>query len=443
MQFNSVGFLFCFLPLFLIFYYCVKEKLQTPILILGSLLFYGLSAGGHYWWVLLLVVITGSSYFVQRGLEKPKSTAVFVLWMVFLSGILIFLKVFQGGKHLPAGVSFYLFQIAAVLADVYRRKIPSYESASLFFRDITMFPKLLSGPLMDPGKLRSMPNATQPIARNIHDGLQTLILGLALKVILANNLGGLWAQPAVTGYQYISTPAAWIAIVSFAMQLYLDFFGYSLMAIGIGRMLGFELPPNFLEPYAARSVSDFYRRWHATLGAWFKQYVYIPLGGNRKGLLRTLLNMAVVWLFTGLWHGVGGNYLLWAGFLCFLIINERLWLGKLLEKSKVFSHFYVVIMILLSWIPFAIGDWDTMVLFIGRLFGQMGTPTDPTDYLQWLDMYRWLLPVSLLAMTPLPGMLWKKIRHTLWADLIVFVLFWVVVYYLATTAQNPFLYFQY
>ena len=226
-------------------------------------------------------------------------------------------------------------------------------------------------------------------------------------------------------------------------MLYLDFYGYSLMAIGIGKMLGFDLPANFLEPYAARSVSDFYRRWHATLGAWFKQYVYIPLGGNRKGLLRTLLNIAVVWLFTGLWHGVGGNYLLWAGFLCLLIINERLWLGKLLEKSKVFSHFYVVAVILLSWIPFAIGDWNSMVLFIGRLFGQMGTPLDPADYLQWLDMYRWLLLGSLFAMTPLPGMLWKKIKHTLWADLIVFVPFWVVVYFLATTAQNPFLYFRY
>ena len=443
MQFNSIGFLFCFLPLFLILYYCAKEKLQTPILIIGSLLFYGLSAGDQYWWVVLLVVITGASYFVQRRLEKPKATGVFVLWIVLLSGILIFLKVYAGGKYLPAGVSFYLFQIAAVLADVYRGKVSSYESASVFFRDIAMFPKLLSGPLMDPGALRSLPEKVQPVSRNIHDGLQTLILGLSLKVVLANNLGGLWAQPAVTGYEYISTPAAWIAIISFAMQLYLDFYGYSLMAIGIGKMLGFDLPANFLEPYAARSVSDFYRRWHATLGAWFKQYVYIPLGGNRKSLLRTLLNIAVVWLFTGLWHGVGGNYLLWAGFLCLLIINERLWLGKLLEKSKVFSHFYVVAVILLSWIPFAIGDWNSMVLFIGRLFGQMGTPLDPADYLQWLDMYRWLLLGSLFAMTPLPGMLWKKIKHTLWADLIVFVLFWAVVYFLATTAQNPFLYFQY
>lgn len=443
MQFNSIGFLFCFLPLFLLLYYLGKGKVQTTVVILGSLIFYGLSGSQNYWWVLLLVAATGMTYLVQRRIGKTKSTGLFVLWMVLLSGILIFLKVYQGGKHLPAGVSFYLFQIAAVLIDVYRGRISSYEKASSFFRDIAMFPKLLSGPLMDPKSMQALPGKVPFSIQNIRDGLQTLILGLALKVILANNLGGLWAQPIVIGYEYISTPAAWMAIIGFTMQLYLDFYGYSLMAIGLGKMLGFDLPANFLEPYSARSVGEFYRRWHATLGAWFKQYIYIPLGGNRKGLVRTLCNMAVVWLFTGLWHGIGGNYLLWAGFLCLLIINERLWLGKLLDKSKFISHIYVIFVILLSWVPFAIGDWNTMVLFLGRLFGCLGTPLNPLDYLRWLDMYFWLLLGSLLAMTPLPGILWRKCKHTVWADLVVFGLFWIVVYYLATAAQNPFLYFQY
>ncbi len=443
MQFNSIGFLFCFLPLFLILYYCGKGKAQTAVVILGSLLFYGLSGGQNYWWVLLLAVITVLTYPVQRRIGKTMSTGLFVAWMVLLSGILIFLKVYQGGKYLPAGVSFYLFQIAAVLADVYRGRISPYGKASAFFRDIAMFPKLLSGPLMDPKSMQALPEKVPFSFQNIRDGLQTLILGLVLKVILANNLGGLWSQPTVIGYQYVSTAAAWMAIIAFTMQLYLDFYGYSLMAIGIGKMLGFDLPANFLEPYSARSVGEFYRRWHATLGAWFKQYVYIPLGGNRKGLARTLFNMAVVWFFTGLWHGVGGNYLLWAGFLCLLIINERLWLGKLLEKSKVLSHIYVIGAIVLSWVPFAIGDWNTMVLFLGRLFGQMGTALNPREYLQWLDMYKWLLLGSVFAMTPLPGILWRKLKHSPWADIVVFGLFWVVVYFLATAAQNPFLYFQY
>ena len=443
MQFNSIGFLFCFLPLFLLLYYLGKGKAQTAVLILGSLLFYGLSSDHNYWWVLLLVVTTGVTYLIQRSIQETRSTGLFVFWMVLLSGILIFLKVYQGGSHLPAGVSFYLFQIAAILIDVYRGRISSYKKASSFFRDIVMFPKLVSGPLMDPKNMQVIPRKVPFSFQNIHNGLQMLILGLSLKVILANNLGGLWSQPSVIGYQYVSTAAVWLAIISFSMQLYLDFFGYSLMAIGIGKMLGFDLPANFLEPYSARSVGDFYRRWHATLGAWFKQYVYIPLGGNRKGLFRTLCNMAVVWLFTGLWHGIGGNYLLWAGFLCILIINERLWLGKFLEKSRVLSHIYVITTIVLSWVPFAIGDWNTMVLFFGRLFGQMGSALNPREYLQWLDMYKWLLFGSVFVMTPLPGILWKKIKHSLWADLMVFGLFWVVVYFLATAAQNPFLYFQY
>lgn len=443
MQFNSIGFLFFFLPLFLILYYCCRGSVQRAVLIAGSLLFYALSGSKNYWWVLLLVVVTGLTYLVQLRLGKPKATGLFWLWVLLLSGLLIFLKVWRSGKFLPAGASFYLFQIAAILADIYRKKIPAYRKASYFFRDVVMFPKLLSGPLMAPEKLQALPHQVPLSFQNIHEGLQTLILGLSLKVILANNLGGLWAQPVVIGYQYISTPAAWMAIIAYTMQLYLDFYGYSLMAIGLGKMLGFELPANFLEPYAARSVSEFYRRWHATLGAWFKQYVYIPLGGNRKGLFRTLCNIAVVWLFTGLWHGVGGNYLLWAGSLCLLIINERLWLGKLLERSKVFSHIYVIFAILLSWVPFAIGDWNTMVLFLGRLFGQMGSALNPTEYLKWLDMYKWLLIGSVFAMTPLPGILWRKCRHTFWADLVVFALFWVVVYFLSTAAQNPFLYFQY
>ena len=443
MQFNSIGFLFCFLPLFLFLYYWGNCKIQTAVLIIGSLLFYGLSSGKNYWWVLLLVIITGITYPIQLRLGKAKYSGLFIFWISMLCGILIFLKLYHSGEYLPAGVSFYIFQIVAVLTDIRNAKIPPYQNTSSFFRDVVMFPKLLSGPLMVPNSMQALPRKAVFSFQNIHDGLQMLILGLSLKVILANNLGGLWSQPSVIGYQHISTAAAWMAIIAFTLQLYLDFYGYSLMAMGIGKMLGFDLPANFLEPYSARSVSEFYRRWHATLGIWFKQYVYIPLGGNRKGMARTLCNIAAVWLLNGFWHGTGGNYLLWAGFLCFLIINERLWLGKLLEKSRVLSHIYVIAAIVLSWVPFAIGDWSSMVLFLGRLFGQMGTALNPREYLQWLDVYKWLLLGSVFVTTPLPGILWSRLKHSLWADLLVFGLFWVVVYFLATATQNPFLYFQY
>lgn len=443
MQFHSIEFLFGYFPLFLLIYYCAGKRLQMPVLTIASLGFYAMVSGGNYWWVALLLGVSAVTFLIQRFLAGKPRTFLLTSGLVALTGLLAFLKVYRGGALLPAGASFYLFQVAGILIDVYRGHVQPYRNILLYLRDVVMFPKLLSGPIVMPDKLCSMPASVRPSAENIRCGLQTLIIGLFLKVVLANNLGGLWAQPSVIGYAYISVPAAWLAIISFTMQLYLDFYGYSLMAIGIGRMLGFVLPENFLQPYSARSVGDFYRRWHATLGAWFKNYLYIPLGGNRRGTVRTLLNVAVVWLFTGLWHGTQGNYLLWAGFLCLLIINERLWLGKLLERSRVLSHIYVVLVILLSWIPFAIGDWSQMLIFCGRLFGVGGTGLNPTEYVQWLRMYGVLLAVSALMMTPLPEKFWKKIRNSIFADFLLIGIFWVVVYYLSTAQQNPFMYFQY
>ena len=443
MQFNSIAFLFAFLPLFLTVYFAVREELRSCVVILGSLLFCGLASNGNYWWIGLLLVITVLSYFAQRSLGKNHRPWELGFWLVLLAGLLVFFKVFQRGVYLPAGMSFYIFQIVAYMIDVFRKKIPQEQKFLSYVEQIVMFPKLFSGPLVTPESLQKQAMDCQRRFENVHNGLRTLILGLAIKVILANRLGGLWSQPKVIGYPYISVPAAWLAILAYAMQLYLDFYGYSLMAIGLGKILGYDLPANFREPYASKSVSEFYRRWHITLGAWFREYVYIPLGGNRKGTVRTLLNIAVVWLLTGLWHGVGGNYLLWAGILCFFIINERLWLGKLLDKSRVLCHFYVVFVILISWIPFAVGDWNQMLVFTGKLFGLGGAAINPTDYVEWIRMYAGLLGVSGLMMTPLPRKLWNRLKDTIVADVLVVVLFWIVVYYISTAAQDPFMYFQY
>ena len=443
MQFNSIGFLFVFFPLFLTLWFVLREELRRPVVILGSLAFCALASNGNYWWVGILVLITLGSYLVQAMPGEHSRRRGTVLFLLLMAAVLVFFKVFAGGTLLPAGMSFYMFQIAACLIDVCRGKIPAEKSFFAYMEQIVLFPKLLSGPLMAPEDLRIQQAGAERSFRNIYEGLRIFILGLAIKVILANRLGGLWSQPRVMGYAYISTPAAWMAIVGYTMQLYLDFYGYSLMAIGIGKMLGWDLPANFRDPYASKTVSEFYRRWHITLGAWFREYIYIPLGGNRKGLLRTCLNIAVVWLFTGLWHGIGGNYLLWAGFICLLILNERLWLGKLLNKSRVLCHVYLVFVIILSWIPFAVGEWDQMVLFLCRLFGRGGSAANPRDYVEWLEMYTGLLLTGGFVMTPLAGKLWNRLRDTVLADLLVFVLFWVSVYFIATAAQDPFLYFQY
>lgn len=443
MQFNSTEFIFGFLPLFLAIYLIAQPRYRNGLLVLGSLVFYAFASAGNYWWVAVLAGCTVLTYFAGLTLDKPRGKWLLGLYLTLMASLLIFFKLFRGGIYLPAGMSFYLFQMAAYLIDTYRRRCDAERDFLAFSAQVAQFPKLLSGPLMDPAQLQNQCRNCEPGYSSFHQGLQELILGLGLKVLLANRIGGLWSQVSMVGYEYISTPAAWLALVAYAMQLYFDFYGYSLMAIGLGHMLGYDLPRNFDDPYASKTVSEFYRRWHVTLGAWFREYLYFPLGGSRKGTLRTVLNLAAVWLFTGLWHGVGGGYLLWAGFLCLLIINEHLWLGKFLKKSRVLCHVYTVFAILLSWVPFAVGDWSRIPVFLGRLFGQCGQAANPLDYLRWGADHLWLLIAGVVLATPLPRKLWEKIRRSTFADICLFILFWFVVYYIATAAQDPFLYFQY
>jgi alginate O-acetyltransferase complex protein AlgI len=412
-------------------------------MVMGSLLFYWFSSGGNLWWIGLLLGITLAAYIIGRWLGKSKNPGLLAFSLGALLGILTFFKLYNGGRHLPAGMSFFLFQIAAYLIDVYRRRILPEGNPISFTEQITFFPKLLSGPLMDPQTLKLQQKYSQTNRENLHRGLQLLICGLGLKVCIANRLGSLWNQGAVIGYESISPAFAWLCLIGYAMQLYFDFYGYSLMAMGIGKMFGYDLPENFLDPYASRSVSEFYRRWHASLGAWFRNYLYFPLGGSRKGSGRTIFNLAVVWLFTGLWHGVGGNYLLWAGMLFALIVLEKLWLGKVMKKAKVLSHAYVVVAILLTWVPFAVGDPQKMVVFFGRLFGQLGMTLNPEDYIAFGADYFPILAAGTVLATPIPRKLAQRWKDTTLGDLILFALFWVVVYFISTAAQDPFLYFAY
>jgi len=442
MQFSSMEFLFCFMPLFLVVYFAAPMKLRGGVLLLSSILFYGLSCGDNYWYLALLLALTLLTYFIGRLMKKGRGWLL-GLCLVDLAGILIFFKVYQGGKLLPPGISFYIFQMAAYLIAAYRGDIQPDRNLINYSAKTMMFPKLLSGPLVNPRALGQMTLENRYDTKRIHTGLQELILGLAMKVLLADRLAGVWSQAMVIGYESLSVAYVWLALLAYVMRLYFDFFGYSMMAVGLGRMIGLDLPRNFDNPYAARSVSEFYRRWHITLGAWFREFVYIPMGGNRHGTLRTILNLSVVWLLTGLWHGVGGNYLIWAGILLFFILNERLWLGKCLKKWRIFSHVYTVFVILLSWVPFAVGRFDQMVLFFGRLFGQMGEVLNHSDYLRILDTYWPFLAAGLVLATPFPEKLWKKIRNHPPADILIIALFWGAVYCIATAEQSPFLYFSF
>ncbi len=441
MQFTSVSFLFHYLPIFLVLYYIASPQLKNVVLLLGSMIYYGIAVQWDVMPMLVLLFITLMTFVAGIAIERKPLRWIFPLMMVALSCIMIFFKCFDGGKLFPVGMSFYLFQIAAYLVGVFQGKQAAEKNIIHYGNQVLMFSKVTSGPLCDPVQLQKQTHTRTVTPKDFHRGLQLLILGMSMKVLISNRIGSLWNQASVIGYESISTPFAWLSLTGYAMKLYFDFFGYSVMAMGVGRMLGFQLPRNFEDPYISRSVSEFYRRWHVSLGLWFRNNIYIPMGGNRKGTAMTIFNLLVVWLFTGLWHGVGGNYLLWAGILAFFIILERLFLRKYLDKSHVLSRIYTVFVIMLSWVPFAVGDFSLMTTFFGRLFGIGGEGATPGEFAYWLEEYAGLLIPGVLLMTGIPGKLWYLIEDSWLADIICFVLFWISVYYICTASQDIFMYF--
>lgn len=441
MQFNSLSFLFVFFPLFLVVYYGAGQRWQNVTLLLGSGVYYGLLGG---WWnlglVLLFVAVT---YFAARMMRTTARKWLFYAVLAILFGCLLFFKAVAGGCFLPLGFSFVSFQLAAYLISVYKEKLEPETDFIGFCAGILMFPKLLAGPIMEPQQLCQHMRHRDIKPENINDGLRLLLVGLGFKVLLAGPVGGIWDQARVAGFQNISPIFAWLALLSFAMELYFDFYGYSVMARGLGQMLGFSLPRNFDSPYRALSVREFYRRWHQSLGRWFRDYLYIPLGGSRAGKKRTIVNIFGVWLLTGLWHGIGGHFLLWALFLGAMIVLERIWLGKRLENHPHLAHAITIFVILLSWIPFALSDWTDMGSLLGKLFCLGGTASNPFDFLFVLKDYFWLLLIGAsLAIADIQSA-WDKVRLHPLANWILFGLFWMCVYQIATVAQSPFAYFQF
>ena len=280
----------------------------------------------------------------------------------------------------------------------------------------------------------------------VESGLKVFALGLAYKVLLANRVGHLWTEVTAIGYESISTPLAWMSIVAYSLQLYFDFYGYSLMAIGLGRMMGFDFPQSFNNPYMAVSMTDFWRRWHMTLGGWFREYVYIPLGGNRGGFAKTVRNMFVVWLLTGLWHGASWNFVLWGLLLFVLLFVEKAGLGKVLERHKALGHIYMILWIPLSWLVFVITDLSQLGIYLQKLFpffGSTGTVLFQGDYLKYGKTYGIYLVLGILFATGVQEKLLKKNKNRLWVILLLLALFWASVYCMYLGMDDPFLYFRF
>ena len=479
--FSSITFLYYFLPAVLVIYYLTPAKVKNLILFLASFIFY--LWGEPKYSVLLLFSVTvgymGGRCIEYQRQKKCVSAAdpadrsgkykgghdrlVVGIFTAMTLGLLVFFKYMDFladsvnrilGTHvsmvqiaLPVGISFYTFQIMAYVIDVYRGRIPAEQSLLRLGTYLTMFPQLISGPITNYADVRVALGRERTIkARQLEEGMKLLIIGLAAKVVIADRIGTLWNSIRMIGFDSISTKLAWMGAFAYSLQLYFDFAGYSMMARGIGKMLGFELPVNFRYPYISKSVTEFWRRWHITLGRWFREYVYIPLGGNRKGKARTFFNLFVVWSLTALWHGANYNFLIWGGILLCCLLAEKLFLLRLLDKSRVIGHLYVLFVVPLSWVAFAVTDLSELGVYMTRLFpfaGHAAGVINHLDYIKYLNDYAPLFLLGVLFATPLPETCYRLIERKWIGRVILLGIFGLCMYYLAVSANNPFLYFNF
>ena len=472
MVFSSLIFLFGFLLVFLFLYYICPDRWKNLCLFVGSLIFYfyGVKDQPLYFFLLILSIWVNYRIGILLGRRRKKENRkkwlavgiVFNLFWLFLfkySGFfaenLNILLTYLGLEllhpvcrlPLPIGISFYTFQAISYLADVYR-KDASYEPSFIDYgMYITMFPQLIAGPIVTYNSIRQQLHCRTCNLPNFEEGLRQFTLGLGFKVLLANQVGRLWSQVEAIGFESISTPLAWMGIIAFSLQIYFDFYGYSLMAKGLGQLMGFSLPDNFAHPYLSLSMTEFWRRWHITLGSWFRDYIYIPLGGNRAGSLTMIRNLLIVWLLTGFWHGASWNFLLWGLALFLLIFIEKAGLGRILHRFPLLGHLYMMLVIPLNWLIFAVTDLGQMKIYFLRLFPFMTPHAEFTffsgDYLKYGQIYLVSLIAGLIFMTGLPEKLYRRYKSSLFTAAPLLAVFRGCVYLMKLGADDPFLYFRF
>ena len=489
MIFSSVLFLFRFLPLAIICYYLTPRKYKNLILTILSLIFYSWGEGKYFLIMIVSIVVDYSAGIaIDKYKEyKKKGISILCLSLIFNLGILFIFKyvnffieninsiwnlaISKTNITLPLGISFYTFQTMSYSIDVYKGRVSPERNIINFAAFVTLFPQLIAGPIVKYNDIKNEIRYRNIDRDKVQEGIEKFILGLGSKVLIANNVGMLWTEIEKTGFYGISTLSAYLGLIAFSLQIYFDFNGYSLMAMGIGQMFGFEFPRNFNYPYISRSISEFWRRWHITLGSWFKEYVYIPLGGNRKGKVRTIINLFIVWILTGLWHGADFNFILWGLLFFILICIEKLGLINILNKYRIFSHIYTIFFLLIGWAVFAITDFESLKIFFGKLF----IYNDGTEYIYYLRNYGTSLCIGIFFSLPIASKFYLKIENMIRLKsrvnsqiktqipleemqkselistiiiqiiktVILMSLFIISVAYLVDATYNPFLYFRF
>ena len=438
MSFSDLSFLFRFLPIFMIVYGVSPPKWRRYTIVLFSFAF---AAFSSVWAVPLLGMPVMVNYFLGRFVRRSK-------WVLY-AGVGLDVAFLAACRLIPLplpGVSYLMFSLISYLVDVSRETVVPAR-VGLFTAYGTLFPRMVTGPITRAGDI--LPQLEQPkcTPERVEKGAGLLILGLGYKVLLADSLSGLWSAAGKIGYESLSMPMAWLCAVGFSLRLYFDFHGCTLMAVGLGKMMGIKLPENFDFPYLSRSVSEFYRRWHITLGAWFRDYVYIPLGGSRKGNQRTLVNLAVVWLLTGLWHGLHLNFLIWGAFLCIWIALEKLGLRNMLDRHVILSHVYLLFVIVLSWVIFAVNTPGELLTYFFRLFcfgyAPAGSFVDPMDWMRYLPRFTPYLIAGVFFSLPFGERAIRKYQTRWPVRILLFLIFWCAAAKLSVLSGTPFLYAQF
>ena len=467
MVFSSLTFLFFFLPIVLISYFFVPMKAKNIIILVSGIVFY---AWGEPFYIFVMLISAAIDYFAGRFIHKvddnDKLRTVFLLVSVVMN--LSLLGVFKYSSFiitninavfgsniadpelpLPIGISFYTFQSMSYTIDLYLRKIKVQKNILNFLSYVTLFPQIVAGPIVRYEDVASDIDSREINSTKVAQGIGLFVKGLGKKVLLANNIGLLWSQVKGMDFGSISVLTAWLGILAFTFQIYYDFSGYSDMACGLGKMLGFNFPENFNYPYISKSISEFWRRWHITLGSWFRSYVYIPLGGNRKGLRRTILNLIIVWSLTGIWHGASWNFMLWGTYFGILIIIEKLGFGKILERLPcIVSRLYTFLLVVIGWVFFDIEGLGNAFNYLKAMFGATGTLIDDTSkYLFVTNVFIFI--ICALASTQLIKKLYEKLdeeRGNILAYAMPVLQLGVMILctaYLVNATYNPFLYFRF
>ncbi|MBT4074339.1 MAG: MBOAT family protein [Chloroflexi bacterium] len=464
MVFSSLEFLFRFLPAILLLYFIAPRRLKNPILLVGSLFFY---AWGEPVFVVLMVLSSAINYFLALWIDKFRGSArsgyalaasvvVSLALLGFFKYADLLVDTVNSGfgsdfspldLPLPIGISFYTFQILSYTIDVYKDRVPVQRNPISLAMYIALFPQLIAGPIV---RYRSVASAIDNRTHSLEmfsDGVHRFVIGLAKKVLIANNIGLLWDSAVTTSEP--SVMLAWLGIAAFSFQIYFDFSGYSDMAIGLGRMLGFRYPENFNYPYISQSVTEFWRRWHMSLGQWFRDYLYIPLGGNRVSRLMWVRNVLIVWFLTGLWHGASWNFAIWGLYFGVLLLIERVFLATLLERiPRPFRHAYLLLVVLIGWTIFQLGSPGEILSYLGDMFGLTGIDLANNEAWFLLRSNIVLLVLATAGSIPLFAKLYERTLPRLTVRTFVMPSYYaglllVSTAYLVDSSFNPFLYFRF